>query len=580
MKRFLLAILSVALLTGCSAAADENAIRAGKLVLEAPTLLCLGVRWYVSGDRNENATVEMSYRQRGEATWHPALPLLRVGSTGNGEERMAATGDRGWPFEMGNYFAGSVFDLQPATDYELRLVMSDPDGGKATEVVSARTRAVPVAPRPRRTLHVVPGAGGGAGAKDDPFRGLASAEAAVAPGDLMLVHAGVYPGTWTTAKSGTQEAPIVWRGAGDGETVIDGGGAERGVNANEVAYVFFENLSVRNSDFGLVAHGAQSLTVQRCHFYDNGYGFTADRGTERALYLADNLIEGRSTWPVKGPKGDEEDRRGVQIGGQGHAVCYNRVRGFGKVYGDGIDITGPGPNRAIDFYNNDVSECTDDAFELDTGWSNVRAFRNRITNCFEGISTQPVHGGPAYIFRNVMYNLDYTSFKMHNNTRGMLYFHNTVVKRGMPWPLSTSADVARAVSRNNLYLGTQADYAMEFSPPMAKCDFDYDGFGGGPFPRFLKWNKLTYATLAEVHEKAPVERHASLLDVATAFASGVRPPDKYEIAAPVPDLRLGAKSGAIDRGALLPNINDGYRGKAPDLGAYEYGQPLPHYGPR
>jgi hypothetical protein len=30
----------------------------------------------------------------------------------------------------------------------------------------------------------------------------------------------------------------------------------------------------------------------------------------------------------------------------------------------------------------------------------------------------------------------------------------------------------------------------------------------------------------------------------------------------------------------LPNITDGYTGRAPDLGAYEYGVPLPHYGPR
>ena len=39
-------------------------------------------------------------------------------------------------------------------------------------------------------------------------------------------------------------------------------------------------------------------------------------------------------------------------------------------------------------------------------------------------------------------------------------------------------------------------------------------------------------------------------------------------------------SAAIDRGVVLPNINDGFAGKAPDLGALEAGQPLPIYGPR
>jgi hypothetical protein len=30
----------------------------------------------------------------------------------------------------------------------------------------------------------------------------------------------------------------------------------------------------------------------------------------------------------------------------------------------------------------------------------------------------------------------------------------------------------------------------------------------------------------------------------------------------------------------LPNVTDGFSGKAPDLGAIELGQPMPHYGPR
>jgi hypothetical protein len=46
------------------------------------------------------------------------------------------------------------------------------------------------------------------------------------------------------------------------------------------------------------------------------------------------------------------------------------------------------------------------------------------------------------------------------------------------------------------------------------------------------------------------------------------------------DFRLAAGSAAIDAGVALPTINDGYTGRAPDLGAYESGQPLPHYGPR
>ncbi len=48
----------------------------------------------------------------------------------------------------------------------------------------------------------------------------------------------------------------------------------------------------------------------------------------------------------------------------------------------------------------------------------------------------------------------------------------------------------------------------------------------------------------------------------------------------IPDLRIHAGSAAADRGEVLPNVNDGYTGAAPDLGAYEAGESLPHYGPR
>ena len=46
------------------------------------------------------------------------------------------------------------------------------------------------------------------------------------------------------------------------------------------------------------------------------------------------------------------------------------------------------------------------------------------------------------------------------------------------------------------------------------------------------------------------------------------------------DFRLKAGSAAVDKGKLIPQVTDGYAGEAPDLGAVELGQPLPHYGPR
>jgi len=568
----------MAMSAGCAAATD--AVKSQKLVLEAPTVHCLGVRWYVAGDENGNASVQVSYREKGESSWHQAMDLFRVGTgpdSQEGEKRLESGGRDEWPFPLGNFFAGSVFDLKPDTVYELRLALFDPDGGRFMEEVQAHMRMIPVPPKPERTLHVVPGAGGGSGTQEDPLRGLEAADAVAKPGDLFLVHQGVYQGPWETDKSGEPGAPIVWRAAGDGEAVVDGGGAHRAVGANQTHDLFFEGLAFRNADFVFVAHGASDLSVQRCHFYQCDYGFTAHNNEPPmgGFYIADNLFEGPSSWPrTKGI----EDARAIQVSGEGHDICYNRIRGFG----DGIDIMGSPPGRAIDFYNNEISECTDDAIELDYGQTNVRAFRNHITNCFEGISTQPLYGGPAYIFRNAMYNLEYTPFKMHNRPSGVLVFHNTIVKSGIPWPLYSGAPVGKAMSRNNLLVGGPADYAMEFSTLVDEADLDYDGFAGGPFAMFAKWRGERYGTFDGFRRQSGIERRSVWLGNESPFASGVSVPadlrEQFPIA--VNDLRLKPQSRAVDAGLVLPNLNDGYSGNGPDLGAYELGQAMPHYGPR
>ena len=38
-------------------------------------------------------------------------------------------------------------------------------------------------------------------------------------------------------------------------------------------------------------------------------------------------------------------------------------------------------------------------------------------------------------------------------------------------------------------------------------------------------------------------------------------------------LTLRKKDKGIDKGMKIPNFTDGYKGKAPDLGAFEYGSP-------
>jgi hypothetical protein len=575
----LLSLALAALAAGSSIAADGASV-AGEPVLEAPTLHSLGVYWIVRGDDNRNASVKVSYCKAGAEKWSDGPFLFRVEKGPYGDDRRANALDvpaDAW------LFAGSVLFLEPATEYDLRLTLSDPDGGKAEQVLRSRTISEPrVSPdAPRR--HVVPGDGGGSGSEADPFRGLATAHNAAKAGDVFLLHAGLYPGTFEVKRNGEPGKPIVWSAAGDGEAVLDVPAEASARRASNIAAagvhdVWFEGLTIRGGISGISANEAARLVVRRCRITGVDYGLVATRnpkGQVAGFFVSDNVIEGPSTWPRS--KGIEP-ARGIQLSGTGHVVCYNRIRGFA----DAIDTFKSPVCASIDIHNNDLSELTDDGIELDYSQRNVRCFSNRLTNVYQGVSAQPVYGGPVYVLRNAMYNVAAEPLKLHNQPSGVLFIHNTVVKAGHPMLVQTGEPVSNIVSRNNLFVGTNAPYAMEFSPEATACDFDYDGFAGGPFNLFLKWNGQRYKTADEARAKAPVYRNARILEAAGLFASGVMPPAgaKEQFPVSVNDLRLKEGSRAVDAGRPLPGANDGFNGSGPDLGAYERGAALPRYGPR
>ncbi|MCZ7648567.1 MAG: right-handed parallel beta-helix repeat-containing protein [Planctomycetota bacterium] len=576
-------VLALAGLVLCASLHAENAARSdGEPVLEPATLRSLGLHWVVKGDENRNAAVKSWYRKAGAEAWREALPLLRVerGAPERSDKKhgyTVGTPSGGW------LFAGSLLLLEPDTEYEWKLALADPDGGEAEKVLKARTSKEPGAPEGLTTYHVVPGEGGGSGTEADPFKGLAAAQEHAAPGTLFLLGPGVYKGTFTTDKSGAEGKPIVWRGAGSGKTILDAQGDAkeepgRGISCGDVHDVWFENLAVRRCEYGIVAHRSFRMVFRRLQIHEIEYGITwTNNGNKKVAgnWVLDCVLEGRATWPrSKGIEG----RRGVQATGSGHVIAYNRISGFA----DAVDTFPSYECSNIDFHNNEVSEQTDDGMEMDYSFRNTRCFENRFTNVHQGITNQPVYGGPVYIFRNAFYNLVGEPFKLHNGSSGVLMLNNTVVKAGMPNSTYGGEFVTNCVSKNNLFIGTTSNYAYESTTPMNECDFDYDGYGGGPWRDFLKWNNVRYKTLEEAQGKGVAYKNARLVKVDGLFASGLKQPEdaKTQFKPGVNDLRLKEGAEALDAGTPLPGITDGFAGKAPDLGAYEFGAELPHYGPR
>src|ERR1051325_1891349 len=250
--------------------ATQNATNAqvtpGEVVVEHPTLTNIGVEWHIDGDANRNASVDVTFRKQGDSNWRKAMPLLRL----QGEQTFSRNT---WNLVAPNAFMGSVLDLAADTSYEVRMVMTDPDGvpGAATKTVTVRPKLEPNPAEGGKTYHVYPVKW--KGDKIEPaFEGIMCAynyycgagdtapggRPRVKPGDTILVHAGTYAYHWefygnqTTVNAtttfegtvylpadGTAEKPIVIKAAGEGEVIIDGRGNFNLINVKAADYNYF-----------------------------------------------------------------------------------------------------------------------------------------------------------------------------------------------------------------------------------------------------------------------------------------------------------------------------------------------------
>jgi hypothetical protein len=213
-----------------------------------------------------------------------------------------------------------------------------------------------------------------------------------------------------------------------------------------------------------------------------------------------------------------------------------------------------------------------------------------------GYSSQPVFGGPVYFIGNLLYHVPTgVAFKFSAKPAGLFVYHNTII--GEQVARDPSANMHY---RNNLFLGrdTPSRGTMTWANATDAFSSDYNGFRPnhgvanqftwlGPQtgqrlyePKPEDWK--SFATLAEFRAATALETHG--IEVDFDCFERMAPPDPanrhavYHAA----DLnfRLKAGSKAVDAGTIIPTVNDGFTGRAPDLGALELGKPEPKYGPR
>lgn len=151
----------------------------------------------VTGDTNRNARVTLQWRRSGDPTFRSGQDLVRVDAT---------------------RFVGSVFGLAPATNYELRLTVSDADGvsGTPSATTALATRADALIEPSLRTLYVAPpplGNDGNSGLSPaQPVATVQRGANLAQAGDIVSIAAGVYREQVSLPRSGTAAQPIVFRG--------------------------------------------------------------------------------------------------------------------------------------------------------------------------------------------------------------------------------------------------------------------------------------------------------------------------------------------------------------------------------
>ncbi len=514
-----------------------------------------------SPDDNFNATVKVQYKPSGTSQWVDGLPLYRVRAD-------LVTGGTATP-----EFAGSIFNLKPATAYDIQLTAHDPDGGDQTTTTSATTRAVPSAdPAQPNVVNVSTAAQ------------LTTALNAAKAGDVITLAAGTYTGEFTLNASGTKDNPIVIRGVDRDTVILDGGNGGGNVLAIEGSFSHVERLTLQHDTRALRFHGspASDNVVRRVHAKDVILGFGSNP-QQQDFYLCDNLLEGRLVWPhvYSDDTGAHANDDGIHVEGDGHVVCHNTLLGFGDAMK--VETTGA---RADDFYGNDVNDAYDNALELDQSQGNTRAFRNRFTNTYMPISFQPIFGGPAYAIRNLVINAAVEGVKIHNSTVGPVILNNTFMSAAYAFQVLDSTTAHAVTMMNNLWIGPatpSGGRSVNWDQPVDSTTdvVDWNGwYPEGQFHFGYGTGGANYSNFAAVVAGGLYEAHGRLVAGGALFASGLVTPPSYTTNVTPIDGTLASGSDAIDHGTILANITDGFMGAAPDLGAQETGCTVPIYGVR
>ena len=621
----------------------QNKVEPGEFIIEPPTLQNLGFEWYIDdGDDNRNATVKVEYRIAGSGSqWKEGMPLLRIGGEHIERAGIDYTVPHMFAGSILDLKIGTEYEARftmedpDGVEGEAVKVVkvstrAEPRAYRQGRVRHVYSQYYAGEKEEPNYPGLVSAYNGSANTKGDWY---VVSEDKVQAGDIIKIHGGLYQGVllnypdwhnipfdgtyWFTQK-GTAERPIVIEAAGDGEVIFDGQGALNLFNVMATDHHIFQGLTFRNVDRVFEAGrkhlaGASNLTVRNCRFEMVGEGLRTEYAGSKNFLIQDNVMIGRDDrfrvygWAAHRegliPYGTHllDSYYGIKVYGSGHVIAHNSIAYFH----DSIGISTYGsPEKeqdlkavSIDIYNNDLHLQVDDFVEADGGVHNIRVMRNRGVNTAQsGISAQPVFGGPAYYIRNILYNVQKGgALKIHGGVPGLTAYHNTFIAEN-----NGGSGHPNSNYRNNLFLGSDGPTHISRFPYTTTYSIaDYNGYRPNQGPespdeqfRWLspqgEWKE--FKTLGELKKASGLEEHGLIVDY--DIFEDLQKPIQGPVGTPLGEMpgpvyhavdlnfKLNPNGKAVDAGVVIPNVNDNFNGKAPDLGALEVGGPAVIYGAR
>jgi hypothetical protein len=229
------------------------------------------------------------------------------------------------------------------------------------------------------------------------------------------------------------------------------------------------------------------------------------------------------------------------------------------------------PNNA-DVLANTFFRLGDDGIETDGDCSNVRIALNRFERSLCGVSAAPAATGPTYVVRNLMVDLRNVAPGSDWMTRALKFnvddprpsgdvfvYHNTAVtyEAGQSaFAVTDDSEWTAVRLKNNIWVGTADAFYYE-NTGLEPFSQDYDllrSDGAG----LITFDGAHYDTVDAYFTGTGLCEHC--LEAEPGFVD-----------APGGDYDLQESSAAVDRGEIVPGVNDHYVGEAPDIGAYELG---------